>query len=266
MTVVSDCFLQLPVYVSFPEAKEKARSFFFNREAEEKGIWGIFGEVSSLRDKYQIDIPTRVERLCCLTSSSVRKFMQRGGRTSGWRAVDTYIGEQDGVFPWEFSNEAAIQRIHVPSTALETFPLSLRPLPLLRSLPPPPRPSLFHHRFCFSSFRSFSFPPPLSSSSSTDVVRGSDVFGNVCQSSSRFANFSPYTRTHDRENLISRTLARKYHRWISCRALAGKSIASLIRSGLQRRDGTFILKRKREKKRKKEGKSQNVVVHAFSFV
>lgn len=96
---VSDCFLQLPVYVSFPEAKEKARSFFFNREAEEKGIWGIFGEVSSRRDKYQIDIPTRVERLCCLTSSSVRKFMQRGGRTSGWRAVDTYIGEQDGVFP-----------------------------------------------------------------------------------------------------------------------------------------------------------------------
>lgn len=252
----------------FPKRRKKLVLFFFNREAEEKGIWGIFGEVSSRRDKYQIDIPTRVERLCCLTSSSVRKFMQRGGRTSGWRAVDTYIGEQDGVFPWEFSNEAAIQRIHVPSTALETFPLSLRPLPLLRSLPPPPppRPSLFHHRFCFSSFRSFSFPPPLSSSSSTDVVRGSDVFGNVCQSSSRFANFSPYTRTHDRENLISRTLARKYHRWISCRALAGKSIASLIRSGLQRRDGTFILKRKREKKRKKEGKSQNVVAHAFSFV
>lgn len=145
--------------------------------------------------------------------------MQRGGRTSGWRAVDTYIGEQDGVFPWEFSNEAAIQRIHVPSTALETFPLSLflffAPFSLL-VLP-------FFTTTVFVShlFRSF-FSPLSFSSSSTDVVRGLGVFGNVCQSSFHFANFSPYTRTHDRENLISRAFARKYHRWISCRALARK--------------------------------------------
>lgn len=57
------------------------------------------------------------ECLWPLTSSSVPKFMQRGGRTSGWRrAADTYVGEQDGDLPRGFPNEAAIQRIHVPST------------------------------------------------------------------------------------------------------------------------------------------------------
>lgn len=178
--------------------------------------------------------------------------MQRGGRTSGWRAVDTYIEEQDGVFPWEFSNEAAIQRIHVPSTALETFPLSLRPLSLL----PPPRPSLFHHRFCFSAPSSLPFFLFFHGRRAW-LTRIWQCLPILLPSS---ANFSPYTRTHDRENLISRTLARKYHRWISCRALAGKSIASLIRSGLQRRDGTFILQKERERKKEE---TKDVVLELY---
>lgn len=71
--------------------------------------------------------------LCPLTSSSVPKFMQRSGRTSGWRAADTYVGEQDGGLPRGFSNEAAIQRIHVPSTTLETSVSLLRLLLILLS-------------------------------------------------------------------------------------------------------------------------------------
>lgn len=83
--------------------------------------------------------------------------MQRGGRTPGRRAVNTYIGVQDGVFPWGFSNEAAIQRIHVPSTALETSPLSS----LYSSLSPFPYssfssvPLLHFFLFLFIIFRVF---------------------------------------------------------------------------------------------------------------
>lgn len=39
---VSDCFLQLPVYVSFPEAKEKACSFFFSIAKQKKKEYGEY--------------------------------------------------------------------------------------------------------------------------------------------------------------------------------------------------------------------------------
>lgn len=130
---------------------------------------------------------------------------------------------------------------------LPPYPSALLPFPPF--LPPSFFP--FSPPFCFSSFHSFLFflfhgprawlrriwqclpanPPPF-------------PFPQL---------FFSYTRTHDqRENLISRSrLARKYHRWISRRTLAGKSIVSLIRSGLRPRDdGTFILEKERERKGK----------------